>query len=373
MDTTVSTFTSRAPDDPDAIGPYTILGRLGQGGMGTVYLGRAGDGHRAAVKLVRPELARNADFRRRFAAEVDNAQRVASFCTAAVLGHGLYGDRPYLATEYIDGPTLQERLDGEGALPDGALQSLAVGVAAALTAIHAAGLVHRDLKPSNVILSITGPRVIDFGISRSLDATTELTASGVVLGTPGWLAPERLLRDVADPAADIFTWGCLVAYAGTNRHPYGTGDPVAMASRVLHGEPDLDGLPAPLAELVRAALDKDPAARPTARELLLTLTGGAPDDLATTRLDLPPTLDPEPSPQTPKPWRQASESRSQVLESRSQASEPPTRPPATSILEPEPPLAEQEPSRMSRRLLLGTPAFVLGLALLVAGVLLLRS
>jgi serine/threonine protein kinase len=336
VDTTLSTFTPRVPGDPAVIGPYTILGRLGQGGMGTVYLGRTDDGHQAAVKLVRPEPARDADFRRRFATEVDNAQRVASFCTAAVLGHGTYGDRPYLATEYIDGPTLQARLDGEGALPHGALQSLAVGVAAALTAIHAAGLVHRDLKPSNVILSITGPRVIDFGIARSLDSTADLTATGVVLGTPGWLAPERMLRNVAGPAADIFTWGCLVAYAGTSRHPYGTVDPVAMAGRALHGEPDLEGLPAPLTDLVRTALDSDPATRPTARELLLTLTGGSTPDPVITRTDLPPASRPD-----------------KVLTS--------------SITEPAP-----VPGRRPwRRLALGGLVFVVGIALLAIGVLLL--
>jgi serine/threonine protein kinase len=336
VDATLSTFTPREPDDPAVIGPYTILGRLGQGGMGTVHLGRADDGHQAAVKLIRPELARDADFRRRFAVEVDNARRVASFCTAAVLGHGMYGERPYLATEYIDGPTLQARLAREGALPHGALQSLAVGVAAALTAIHAAGLVHRDLKPSNVILSITGPRVIDFGISRSLDATG-LTASGVILGTPGWLAPERLLRDVADPAADVFTWGCLIAYAGLNRHPYGTGDPIAMAGRVLHGEPGLDGLPAPLAEIVRTALGKDPAARPTARRLLLTLTGGSAPDPASTLIGSPPAI-----------------------------------PPASRTEAPPPSVPEGTAARPVRRLVLGGLVFAVGLVLLVVGVLLLR-
>jgi len=337
VEATVTAVNPPAEDDPAVIGPYTILGRLGQGGMGTVYLGRAADGRTAAVKLVRPELAANADFGRRFAAEVDNARRVASFCTAAVLGHGRYGDRPYLATEYIEGPTLETRLARAGALPHSALQSLAVGVAAALTAIHAAGLVHRDLKPSNVILSITGPRVIDFGISRSLDAATGLTATGVVLGTPGWLAPERLLRGEDDPAADVFTWGCLVAYAGTNRHPYGTGDPVAMAGRVLHGEPDLDGLPAPFAEVVRTALDPDPAARPAARELLLTLTAGTAPGRDTTRLDPPPA---RPAPGEVRP------------EEVTKAGAAPR-------------------TGSARRLALGGLAFALGAVLLVTGVLLL--
>jgi serine/threonine protein kinase len=323
---TVSTGVPVTRADPAVIGPYTIIGRLGEGGMGTVYLGRDADGQRAAVKLIKPELASeltaDAAFRRRFEAEVAAARRVASFCTAAVLGHGTHGGRPYLAIEYIEGPTLQAHMAREGALTPGTLQSLAVGVAAALTAIHAAGLVHRDLKPSNVILSITGPRVIDFGIARSLDATLELT--GELLGTPGWLAPEQLLRDVASPAADIFTWGCLVAYAGTGRHPYGTGDAAAIAGRVIHGEPRLDGVPALLTEVVRAALDKNPAGRPTARELLLTLTGGT-----------------------------AAEA---VVATVADAAVP----------------ASVPPPRSGRRRALGGMVFLIGIALLVAGVLLLR-
>jgi serine/threonine protein kinase len=368
MEATVSAMTA---EDPDVIGPYTILGRLGQGGMGTVYLGRTGDGRQAAVKLVRRELAGDAEFRQRFASEVDNARRVASFCTAAVLGHGTYGDRPYLVTEYIEGPTLESRLAGAGALPPGALQSLAVGVAAALTAIHAAGLVHRDLKPSNVILSITGPRVIDFGISRSLDAATGLTATGVVLGTPGWLAPERLLRGEDAPAADVFTWGCLVACAGTNRHPYGTGDPVALAGRVLHGEPDLDGLPAALAEIVRTALDLDPAARPAARDLLLTLTGGSAVDPAVTRLDLPPAAGIRPT--APMEDPRITSGRRTVSASGT-ASEPRTATGPRTGSKPRIAIETRAGPRTGsvRRLVLGGLVFVLGAVLLVTGVLLLR-
>lgn len=324
---------NQASAEPAAIGPYTIVRRLGQGGMGTVYLGRGADGRQVAIKLVRPDLAGDAEFRRRFEAEVDNARRVASFCTAAVLGRGMYGDRPYLVIEYIDGPTLQAYVDREGALPPGTLQGLAVGVAAALTAIHAADLVHRDLKPANVILSITGPRVIDFGVARSLDSATALTASGVLLGTPGWLAPEQLQRGTAEPATDIFTWGCLVAYAGTGRHPYGTGTPVALASRVVFGEPDLDGLPEPLVGVVRAALAKDPAARPTASGLLLTLTGGS----------APETL---------------------VI--------PAAPPPETARLTTAFPETALPAERRRLRLLLGGVSFAAGLVLLAAAVILLR-
>ncbi|MGI8335593.1 serine/threonine-protein kinase [Actinomadura scrupuli] len=343
-------------DDPVAVGPYEIVGRLGEGGMGSVYLGRSPVGVAAAVKLIRPELAQDEGFRRRFAAEVDNAQRVASFCTAAVLGHGRHGDRPYLATEYIEGPTLRAYVAEQGALPPSTLQSFAVGVAAALTAIHAAGLVHRDLKPSNVILSVTGPRVIDFGIARALDdSSSMLTASGEVVGSPGWLAPEQLLRDVTHPAADIYTWGCLVAYAGRARHPYGSGDVAAMSSRALHAEPALDGLPEPIARLVETAMAKDPRLRPTARQLLLTLVGGSvpaadavsgppseadPTALlaAATRLDLAPPAGFAPAPDEP----------------------------GLTAVAPSP--DPVEPGR-GRRLLLGGLIFVLGLALLVAGAL----
>ncbi|GAA0318608.1 serine/threonine protein kinase [Actinoallomurus spadix] len=353
--------------DPAAIGPYTIVRRLGAGGMGTVHLGRDAAGRQAAIKLIKPELAEDAAFRRRFEAEAVNARRVASFCTAAVLGNGMYGDRPYLAIEYIEGPTLRTHVEREGALPPGPLHGLAVGVAAALTAIHAASLVHRDLKPSNVILSITGPRVIDFGIARSLDATVHLTASGIILGTPGWLPPEQLLRGTTAPAGDIFTWGCLVAYAGTGRHPYGTGDPVAMAGRVIHGEPDLDGLPAPLTEVVRTALGKDPARRPTARELLLTLTGGSADEehlMATLASPLPDAI-PPPQPRTTPPSPQT------------RTTTPPSPPsPRTRTTPPLPQTRTTAPSsstsRPGRRLAMGALAFLVGLALLATGVLLLH-
>ncbi len=301
--------------DPATVGPYQIVGRLGEGGMGSVYLGRSPSGQLAAVKLIRAELACDPGFRRRFAAEAANGRRVASFCTAAFLGAGLHEDRPYLATEYIEGPTLADHIARSGALPPSTLQSLAVGVAAALTAIHAAGLVHRDLKPSNVILSVSGPRVIDFGIARALDMSTGLTAAGELVGSPGWLAPEQIRQEPTGTAADIYTWGCLVAYAGQGGHPHGQGDFAELAARVLYAEPDLAGLPGPLRRIVAGALDKDPDRRPTARELLLTLSGGAAPD--TTRRE----------PALPEPDR--------------------------------------------RRLLLGALTFAIGLTLLIAGVLLL--
>ncbi|WP_318656318.1 serine/threonine-protein kinase [Spongiactinospora rosea] len=263
------------PADPEAIGPYKLVGRLGEGGMGTVYLATAPAGRLVAVKVVKAEYAAEPGFAVRFHAEVDNARRVASFCTAQVLDNGDDRDgRPYMVTEYIEGLALSRQITRYGALEAGTLHGVALGVAAALAAIHVAGLVHRDLKPANVILSISGPRVIDFGISRALDGTQGMTLSGELVGSPGWWAPEQVRGLPITPAADIFAWGCLVAYAGNGRHPFGQGDAIVLAGRVLNGRPDLGVLPAPLNDLVRRATDPDPDRRPTAQELVLALLGG---------------------------------------------------------------------------------------------------
>ncbi|GAA0383320.1 hypothetical protein Acor_70500 [Acrocarpospora corrugata] len=263
--------------DPARIGPYQLVGRLGTGGMGTVYLGLDGE-RQVAVKVVKRQYAVDEEFGLRFKTEVEHAQRVASFCTALVLDQGTTEDgRPYMVTEFIQGTPLDRQIATSGALDSGSLHGVAFGVAAALTAIHAAGLVHRDLKPANVILSMSGPRVIDFGIARAVDATHGHTETGEVVGSPGWWAPEQLQGRLVTPAVDIFTWGCLVAFAGNARHPFGEGDPMVLAHRVLESEPDLDGLPAPLDHLVRRALHKEPRHRPSAQELLLALVGGRED------------------------------------------------------------------------------------------------
>lgn len=265
------------PGDPAALGQYEVVGRLGEGGMGAVYLGRDEGGRYAAIKVIREELAADEGFRARFRDEVRNARRVASFCTAKVLDHGEEAGRPYLVTEYVDGTPLDDYIETGGALPDGTLNGVAVGVAAALTAIHAAGLIHRDLKPPNVILSVSGPRVIDFGIARAADAPSGHTQAGFVVGTPGWMAPEQVMLGEVSTAADVFAWGCLVAFAGTGRHPHGTGTVMTMAARAENGEHDLTGLAEPLRTLVERALDPAPARRPEAQELLLQLvSGGAP-------------------------------------------------------------------------------------------------
>ncbi|XRQ12501.1 serine/threonine-protein kinase [Actinomadura welshii] len=257
------------PADPREVAGHTLLGRLGSGGMGLVYLGADPDsGGRVAVKTIHPHLAGDPSYRRRFKDEAHLASRVASFCTARVLAHGEEDGRPYLVTEYVGGVSLHSRLVGEGPLPAADLHGVAVGVASALAAIHAAGLVHRDIKPANVMLTLSGCRVIDFGIARSQDSCTAAAASGQVLGTPGWMAPEVLIGGPATPAADVFAWGCLIAHAGTGRMPIG-GDPATL--RTAADEPDLSGLPESLIPAVRSALAKNPAERPTASDLLLTL------------------------------------------------------------------------------------------------------
>uniref|UniRef100_UPI000AD4A2EC serine/threonine-protein kinase n=1 Tax=Nonomuraea pusilla TaxID=46177 RepID=UPI000AD4A2EC len=262
------------PTDLREVGPYRLLGRLGEGGMGTVFLARTPAGRFVAVKVVKAEFANQEGFAARFHAEVENARRVASFCTAQVLDNGDTGDgRPFMVTEFIQGTPLSAQIARHGALEPGPLHGVALGVAAALAAIHVAGLVHRDLKPANVILSLSGPRVIDFGISRALDRETGFTLSGELLGSPGWWAPEQVRGLSVTPAADVFAWGCLVAYAGNGRHPFGRGDAVTLATRVLNERPDLGVLPAPLDSLVRRATSMDPARRPTAQELLLALVG----------------------------------------------------------------------------------------------------
>ena len=261
------------PSDPRTLGGRRLLARIGEGGMGTVYLGEDRSGRQVAVKVIHPELAMDAAFRTRFSGEADLAGRVASFCTAKVLDHGEDDGRPYLVSEYIGGMTLERRIAGEGPLPAADLHGVAVGVATALAAIHSAGLVHRDLKPANVMLTLSGCRVIDFGIARGQDSTSTLTGTGTTLGTPGWMPPEVLAGRAATTAADIFAWGCLVVRAGTGRLPFDSeGRPPAEAAlRVMNDEPDLTGLPEPLAASVRSALAKDPGDRPTAAELMLAL------------------------------------------------------------------------------------------------------
>lgn len=268
------------PDDPSAIGSYELVKRLGSGGMGTVYLARGEDGAKVALKAIRRDFAADPVYRARFHEEVSNARKVASFCTARVLDHGEDDGVLFLVTEYIDGVSLEDHLIEHGALEPSVLHAAAVGVAAALTAIHAAGLVHRDLKPANVMLTLAGPRVIDFGLARSTHVNSRHTNAGMVMGTPGWIAPEQVFEGRTSPAGDVFAWGSLIAYAGLGGHPFGEGDAYVMAARARTAPPDLRGLPAPLDRLVAAAIHPDPARRPAARQLLLELVGAADEPAA---------------------------------------------------------------------------------------------
>ena len=255
--------------DPVQVGRYRLLARLGSGGMGVVYLGvdpGSRDGGPVAVKVLRPELADDLDFRRRFRHEVSALMRVKGACTVRVIEADTEADRPFMVTEYADGPSLSEYISSYGALGPGMLYGLATGLAEALTVIHAAGIVHRDLKPSNVILTDAGPKVIDFGIARALDATS-VTRTGMMVGSAGFMAPEQISGHPG-PAADIFVWGVTVAYAATGRPPFGAGATDAVLYRVMYADPDITGTPGPLRPLVEAALAKDPQGRPTARELL---------------------------------------------------------------------------------------------------------
>jgi hypothetical protein len=270
--------TALEPGDPAELGQYELLGRLGTGGMGTVYLARGSDRRRVAVKVIRPELAKDEAFIRRFHREVAAAQKVAGFCTARVVGADLDPPQPYLVTEYVEGVRLDRAVERNGPLTGSNLDGFAVGVAAALTAIHAANVVHRDLKPSNVVLSLFGPRVIDFGIARALDASAEVTRASLVMGTPGWMAPEQLTGEKPSQASDIFVWGTLVAFAATGRAPFGEGSPTEIALRIVNEPPDLAGFDGPLRATVATCMDKDAARRPSAKALLMELLGEQLDE-----------------------------------------------------------------------------------------------
>jgi tRNA A-37 threonylcarbamoyl transferase component Bud32 len=263
-------------DDPRQVGPYRLQGRLGGGGMGQVYLGRSRGGRSVAVKVVRPELADDAGFRRRFAIEVEAARRVGGFYTAQVVDADTDADPPWMATAYIPGPSLHDAVTTHGSLPPTAIGVLGAGLAEGLAVIHDCKLVHRDLKPGNVILAADGPRVIDFGIARALDSTSQ-TAKGVVIGTPAFMSPEQVHGDEVGPASDVFALGAVLVFAATGRGPFGDGHHRAIMNRIVHDDADLTGLPPGLVDLVGACLSKTPENRPGLTDLLDRLAVSARD------------------------------------------------------------------------------------------------
>ncbi|MBD0691308.1 hypothetical protein BG452_34510 [Streptomyces sp. CBMA123] len=279
-------------DDPRQVGAYRLLRRLGSGGMGRVYLGRTAGGRTVAVKVVRTELADDTEFRARFRQEVAAARRVGGAWTAPVLDADTEGEPPWVATGYVAGPALDAAVREHGPLPETAVRALGIGLAGALAHVHGLGLVHRDVKPSNVLLTLDGPRLIDFGIARALDATSGFTRSGYVVGSPGFMSPEQANGRPSGPAGDVFSLGAVLAFAATGVHPFGEGVSAAvLLYRVLHEEPDVTGVPDALRAVVLHCLAKDPAARPTPHQLGAWLD---PDGAVAGRLArgdwLPPAL-----------------------------------------------------------------------------------
>ncbi|MFI7148528.1 serine/threonine protein kinase [Nonomuraea sp. NPDC050022] len=249
--------------DPAAVGRYRLVGRLGAGGQGVVYLGQARNGAPVAIKVLREDIAGDD----RFAKEIAAARRVEPFCIAQVLDASTSG-RPYIVTEYVDGPSLQHAGLHSGAR----LQRLAVATATALAAIHQAGVVHRDFTPSNVLLGRDGPRVIDFGIARAL--VSGVTSTSSIVGTPAYMAPEQLAGQVVGAQADVFAWASVIVYAASGVPPFGDDSLPAVINRIVHSEPQVGELPEPLRSVVLSCLAKDPARRPSMQDVLLHLLGG---------------------------------------------------------------------------------------------------
>jgi serine/threonine protein kinase len=265
--------------DPRQVGGYRLVGRLGDGGMGQVFLGVSPGGRPVAVKVIRPEFAADQEFVHRFAREVEAARRVGGFHTAPVVDASPYDDQPWMVTAYIPGPSLRAVISDSGPLTPDAVSRLGAALAEGLAAIHDSGLVHRDLKPANIIMAGDGPRIIDFGIALASGATS-LTTPGAVIGTFSYMSPEQVRADSVTPASDVFSLGCVLGYAATGRAPFDAPTGAATMYRVLSEPPDLGGLPAgPLRETLAACLDKEPAGRPPLPGLLARFTAGSPGPL----------------------------------------------------------------------------------------------
>ncbi|MEU6826247.1 serine/threonine-protein kinase [Streptomyces atriruber] len=254
-------------DEPTVIGPYRLLGRLGSGGMGRVYLGRSAGGRTVAVKVVHPHFALDEEFRARFRREVDAARRVGGDWTAPVLDADPEASVPWVATGYAAGPSLTEAVRDGAPLPEHSVRVLGAGLAEALAHVHALGLVHRDVKPSNVLLTLDGPRLIDFGIARATDGTASLTSTGVSIGSPGYMSPEQILGKGVTGAADVFSLGAVLVYGATGQSPFPGDSSAALLYKVVHEEPELRALSGELRDLAAACLAKEASARPTPEEL----------------------------------------------------------------------------------------------------------
>ena len=259
--------------DPRSVGPYRLLGRLGSGGMGQVYLGQPDAGRLVAVKVIRPDLADEPGFRMRFAREITAARNVSGVFTVQVVDADVSGPVPWLATVYVPGPSLSEAVASQGPLPAAVVLTLASCLAQGLHAIHSAGVVHRDLKPANVLLARDGPRVIDFGISRAAEVTdtTALTQTGMVLGSPGFMSPEQAEGTAVGPPSDVFSLGAVLTFAATGAGPFGTGSTPQLLYRVVHNAPDITRLPPEIKPLVERCLVKDPSLRPATGDLVAAL------------------------------------------------------------------------------------------------------
>ncbi|MFF9125765.1 protein kinase [Streptomyces sp. NPDC014889] len=254
-------------DEPATVGPYRLLGRLGSGGMGRVYLGRSAGGRTVAVKIVHPHFALDEEFRARFRREVEAARRVGGAWTAPVLDADPDAPVPWVATAYVAGPSLAAAVVDAGALPGHSVRVLGAGLAEALAAVHELGLVHRDVKPSNVLLTLDGPLLIDFGIARATDGTASLTSTGVSVGSPGYMSPEQILGKGVTGAADVFSLGAVLVHAATGEPPFRGDSSAALLYKVVHEEPELGSLTGDLRDLAAACLAKDPAARPGPAEV----------------------------------------------------------------------------------------------------------
>jgi predicted Ser/Thr protein kinase len=278
------------PGDPRRLGDYDVLGRLGEGGQGTVYLCTGSDGVRVAIKVLKGHT--DPATQRRLARELEAVKRVAPFCTAQVIE---FEDR-FIVSEFVNGPSLQDRVQQDGPISGSDLIRLAIGTASALAAIHDAGVVHRDFKPANVLLGPDGPRVVDFGIARQIDAGSSMTGA---MGTPGYIAPEQLRGEAVTPASDLFSWAATIVFAATGRHPFGADTVALIYQRILAHDPDVSAVPDTIRPMVAACLAKDPADRPVARDLMVSLVSpqGAAGQGPTTG-PRPPLQPDAPRPQT---------------------------------------------------------------------------